>query len=113
MGKVIFKSEILKEMIRNSNDFEDILFNRKDEYGDIMFENLNKQGFTIGNAKWCLDVFLGFCKEDYEEAFECGITKINKKSLFVNKSFKLSMFLDRMLCLFDEALSLGTSIEIA
>ncbi|AHH11776.1 hypothetical protein bcCo53_000981 (plasmid) [Borrelia coriaceae] len=113
MGKVISKSEIVKEMLSNSDDFENVLFNRKDDDGDIMFENLNKQGFTIGNAKWCLDLFLGFCKEDYEEAFECGITKINKKSLFVNKSFKLSMFLDRMLYFFNEVLSLGFSIEIA
>ncbi|AHH11479.1 hypothetical protein BCO_0011001 (plasmid) [Borrelia coriaceae ATCC 43381] len=107
MGKLISKREILKEIIRNSDDFEDIFFNRKYKCGDTIFEKLSDQRFSIKNAKWCLDVFLGFCKEDYEEAFECGITKITKKSIIVNESFKLSMFLDRMLYLFDAALDLG------
>ncbi|UPA08716.1 hypothetical protein [Borrelia hermsii] len=44
-------------MMEFNDDFEDVLFSKRDESGYIVFSKLGDERFAMRNAKLCLDVF--------------------------------------------------------
>ncbi|QFP42659.1 hypothetical protein F9Y90_06130 (plasmid) [Borrelia miyamotoi] len=48
---------------------------------------------------------------NHAESISCGITKINKKSIFGNKYFKMHFFIKEMLSLLDEVKCHSNAID--
>ncbi|AHH09990.1 hypothetical protein BPA_0036500 (plasmid) [Borrelia parkeri SLO] len=100
---VVSKRDLISKMMGSKYDFEEVLLCRKDRQGEMLFERLCREGLTIGNAKLCLDVFLGICKKSPDFASRYGILKINKRSIFVARFFNISIFVDQILNFYDSS----------
>nr|WP_152301209.1 hypothetical protein [Borrelia miyamotoi] len=48
---------------------------------------------------------------NHAESISCGITKINKKSIFVDKYFEMHFFIKEMLSLLDEVKCYSNAID--
>ncbi|AOW96091.1 hypothetical protein [Borrelia miyamotoi] len=108
-SKVISKTQIIDEMMCFKSEFEKVLYSKN--YRLYWNNEEELPAFTATDAMKHLDMFLEFYKENYRDVMLFGIIKINKKSIFVDKYFKMRLFIKEMLYLLDEVKCYSNAID--
>ncbi|ATQ15316.1 hypothetical protein CNO14_04820 (plasmid) [Borrelia miyamotoi] len=108
-SKVISKTQIVEEMMCFKSSFEKVLYNK--DYRLYWNGEEELPTFTATDAKQYLYTFLKVYKEHHYDFLSCGIIKINKNSIFVDKYFEMHSFINEMLSLFDNAKCFANAIH--